>query len=119
MKVNYRNFRYIPSIVKTACFNYEGWIVGGAAEFLIGKIKPYSEKPKDWDVIVPVTKWEYIFPIVPYKFANVNTFGGFKIFENDIEIDIWPEDLGHFFMGATKGELLAVQPKTQQVAKII
>lgn len=115
MKVNYINFRHMPSLVKTACFNYEGWVVGGGAEFLIGNIK----EPKDWDVIVPVTKWEHIFPIVPYKFAEVNTFGGFKVLENDIEIDIWPEDLGHFFMGATKGELLAVQPKTQQIAKII
>lgn len=61
------------------------WIVGSAAD-------PFNHKPRDWDLMVPFHRWNEVAPMIP-KDAIPNTFGGWKFTVDDVEIDIWPEDL--------------------------
>ena len=108
----YERLRDLPQFVRSLCYNHEGWVVGGGASYLAG----FSERVKDWDVIVPVYNWMSVHPIIPHATLS-NTFGGFKVDCDGVAIDVWPEDVGHYFMTIGGNyDPIAVQPKTQQVA---
>ncbi len=94
MKEIYNN---LPQKIKTLLLISEGWLVGSAPEKLLN-----SEIPKDYDIIVPSRE---LFQLTCCLFKNekidINTFGGIKIQINDLLIDIWCEELGHFIMTST------------------
>lgn len=75
----------LPKIVSKLTHFHEAWVVGGAAD-------PENEFPRDWDVLVPLTKWQDAAGLIPDN-AKVNSFGGFKIVEDGIVIDVWPGEL--------------------------
>lgn len=101
----------LPVMVRALCFNHNSWIVGGAAKFLCG----HKERPRDWDVIVPLQEWTNACKLFPHG-SKTNTFGGVKVKNDGFEIDVWADDLGTFFQTAGGSfELIAVSPKTQQV----
>jgi hypothetical protein len=107
----YTRLRELPNFVRYLCFTHNSWIVGGGAKFLCG----LTNNIKDWDIIVPLIEWRYVSKSIPYQ-SKTNTFGGIKIIENNIEIDIWAEDLGSYFQEAGGSfSLIAVAPKTQQI----
>lgn len=116
MNISLPTFRYealreIPSLVKTLTFIHNGWIVGGAAKYMCGLI----DAPRDWDIIIPPAEWALASKSFPHG-SLINTMGGVKIVENNIEIDVWASDLGDHFLTSYGGfDLIAVSPKTQQV----
>ena len=111
MKFDYTKIREMPIIVRAFCLLHGGWVVGGAARWMVGK----QDTLKDWDIIVPMRLWQDAQHLIPYGTLS-NTFGGFKVVEDGVEIDVWPEDLDHFFATVTKGdEVIAVQPSKQLV----
>lgn len=75
----------LPKLVVALCTNFDAWIVGSAAD-------PSNDNPRDIDVLVPIYSWGQACHLIP-KNAKVNSLGGWKCFD-DIEIDIWPGDLG-------------------------
>ena len=75
----------IPKFVANAVTNHHAWVVGSAAD-------PDNDNPRDWDVIIPFADWHNIAPFIP-SHATMNSFGGLKFIENEIEIDVWPGDL--------------------------
>lgn len=108
MKLIYERLRDIPLIVKTATYNHDGWVVGGSAQYLCG----LTSKVRDWDVIVPPNEWAKLCKTFPYK-SVTNTFGGIKLLENGVEVDLWPEELGLYFIN-TSG-IIAVSPYWKKV----
>ena len=71
-----------PELVSKLFVLCEAWLIGGAVD---------DDNPKDWDVWVPLSKWSIACGIIP-KEVKVNRFGGFKINENGIEIDVWTSE---------------------------
>jgi hypothetical protein len=102
---------FMPTLVRALCFNHDAWVVGNSAKFMCGK----PDLPKDWDVIVPIHQWMEACRIFPVG-SKTNTFGGVKVISDNIEIDVWADDVGRYFQ--TAGgifDLIAVSPRTQQV----
>lgn len=107
----YERLREVPGIVKSFCFGYGGVVVGGAAKFLAGT----SHSVRDWDVIIPVSRWSEAARIIPYK-SQTNTFGGVKIASDGVEVDVWSEDLVHYFETISgQFEPIAVNIRNKQV----
>lgn len=80
------------------CANYDAWVVGSAAN-------PAIEDPRDYDVIVPPSRWPMIAGLVP-RDATPNTFGGFKFTSDGCEIDMWCGDMAW---------MMNQQPRTEWV----
>ena len=76
----------LPKLVIALTHNHDAWIVGSAAD-------PDNLSPRDYDVIVPHYEWGKAAHLVP-KTAQVNSFGGWKVCDGGVSIDIWPGDLG-------------------------
>lgn len=75
----------IPKLVAMLTHHHEAWVVGSAAS-------PDNTNPRDYDVVVPLSQWQAASALIPMD-AVPNTFGGWKI-KGDVEIDVWPGDLG-------------------------
>lgn len=82
-------YQKLTHTVRILCWNHDAFIVGGAVDFLIGKT---SIEPKDYDVIVPLEEWRKAKMLLIGKDVKLNSFGGLKLTENGINIDIWPDD---------------------------
>lgn len=74
-----------PRIVTLLTSQCEAWIIGSAAD-------PNEENPRDYDIFVPIQFWQRASGYLPKDF-KVNSFGGLKITEDNIEIDIWTGDM--------------------------
>ncbi len=112
----YTRLREVPILVRTLCFIFGGWVVGGSAKYLTDESVDLT---RDWDVVVPPEKWSEVVMILPPGTVT-NTFGGFKVLQNEVEIDFWPEDFGHYFstVDSRFGETIGVHLRTQRVAKL-
>ena len=86
----------IPQKVNELSWNYEAWIVGGGARYLVG----LEDSCKDWDILIPFYRWGEACRIVP-RGTPSNTQGGFKLDVENSEIDIWPGEIG-WFLGHCK-----------------
>lgn len=76
-----------PELVSKLVIIHDAWVVGSAAD-------PNNKEPRDWDVIVPYSKWNAACQLIP-KDAKVNSFGGFKCISEGKEVDVWPDELGN------------------------
>lgn len=92
----------LPKLVARLTHYHEAWIVGSAAD-------PTNKSPKDYDILVPLSKWQDAAGLIP-EGAVSNSFGGFKCVEDGIEIDIWPGELSWIIQRPKC--LYAYQPKT-------
>jgi hypothetical protein len=81
----------IPQKIKELSWNYEAWIVGGSARYLLG----LEDSCKDWDVLIPFNRWGEACRTIP-KGTPANSFGGFKLNVEDCEIDVWAGEIGWF-----------------------
>lgn len=90
--------RAIPRFVTSVCANFGAWVVGSAAH-------PDNLSPRDWDVVVPFSRWNDVAHMIPLS-ATPNRFGGWKFKDNDgNEIDVWPGEVSW----------LMFQPRIQQL----
>jgi len=76
----------LPRIVYQMCV-HGGLIVGSQAKRLAGE--SLGGDPNDWDVIVPLEKWQTIALLIPST-AKPNKFGGWRFKADSVEIDVWP-----------------------------
>lgn len=88
----YHRFSTLPLLVKSFSFNNDGWIVGGGAKYLLGIS---HEQPRDWDILIPLENWDQACKVIPLG-SKTNSFGGIKIKQDGIEIDVWADSLSHF-----------------------
>lgn len=82
----------MPPLVQKLTTHFDAWVIGSAA---------IKDDPRDWDVVVPFYMWGKAAQLIPPD-AKVNTFGGWKVISDGIEVDVWPDDIGR---------LLAYSPK--------
>lgn len=105
-----------PDFLRPLCIDHGAWVVGSAAQYIIG-VSLSDSKPRDWDVLVPLTEWPKACRLVPWK-AVANSFGGYKIEVQGIKADVWPDDLNSFIAKATAyttSPNIAIQPATSTV----
>lgn len=98
----------IPVVVRAFCFSNEGWVVGGAAKYLLGLT---TEPPRDWDILVPLWQWGVACRSIP-EGSPTNSHGGVKLTMDGVEIDVWGGDIGWFLGQVPSYPAYAVHPKT-------
>jgi len=101
----------MPTIVRTMCWSFDAWIVGSAAPKIFKKQE--LDAGTDFDVIVPPKNWnKATLCLVPYH-PVINSFGGWKIVETPVIIDVWPDTLNDYFLRVQfSSEPDAFHPKT-------
>jgi hypothetical protein len=75
----------IPKLVSDLSYYHEAWIVGSAAN-------PENTEPRDYDVLVPFSKWQEASSLIPPG-AKPNHFGGWKCISEGVEVDVFPGEL--------------------------
>lgn len=103
--------KLLPPVARTLCYNHEGWVVGSTAEYLLGL---RDEPQRDLDILVPFYEWGNACRIVPAG-TPANSFGGFKLIDNDIEIDLWAGDIGWFISQVPNKPVYAIQIKSYTI----
>ena len=84
-------YKIVPTTVAILCRS-GAYIVGGYANYLIGKRKEF----KDYDLIVPPDKWYIVSLLIP-KDAKINSYGGWKFIDKEgNNIDIWPSSIEQY-----------------------
>lgn len=87
----YDRSKNIPKEVLILCKDFGAFIVGGSCDYLLGEKDDF----RDIDVIVPLCKWNNAVYYIPNN-AVKNSFGGFKFVSNNIEVDVWCQDLSDY-----------------------
>jgi len=105
--VNYDKISQLPALVRSFCFNNDGWIVGSGAAFLLD----LAEEPRDWDVLIPFWSWGTACLTIP-KGTPSNSFGGMKLDAGGVSIDVWAGDVGWFLAQVPKYPAYGVHPKS-------
>jgi len=111
LQVKYDRLKFLPPVARTLCFNHDGWVVGSTAAYLIGI---NNEIQRDLDILIPFYEWGNACKIVPAG-TPANSFGGFKLKSDDVEIDLWAGDIGWFIAQVPKKPVYAVQIKSYTV----
>jgi len=81
--------KLLPRIVYQMCV-HGGLIVGSQAKKLAGE--DIDGDPNDWDVLVPLEKWQTLSLLIPSD-ARPNKFGGWRFTVEGDEIDVWPDSV--------------------------
>lgn len=89
-----------PTLVTKLTAICEAWIIGSGA---------CKENPRDYDLYIPVVNWREACAMMPPD-AKLNSFGGFKVISDGIEIDIWTGDMSYIFQTNAFSE--AYHPKS-------
>lgn len=97
-------WKKLPSIVSRILTNYDGWLVGSAAN-------PANDDPRDFDLMIPHHRWHDAAAAMPTD-ARLNSWNGVKFNDPDSgkEIDCWPGDLSWF--ATIPGFTYAYHPRT-------
>ena len=97
-------YKGLPSIIKAILSTSEGWLIGSAPYMLSEGLTP-----KDYDIIIEnreiYQKTIKLMDCTEYD-ISVNSFGGLKFKNHELEIDIWCEELGHFLTNSTQENYL-------------
>jgi hypothetical protein len=119
MELIYEKIGPLPLEVRMLGFIHDGWIVGSGALYLVGvdKFEDPHQKPADWDILVPPEIFRDVVHMFPVG-TSTNTWGGLKYSRDGLILDVWPEDLGHYFMSAhdMHGDRYAVHLRSKRVA---
>lgn len=105
--IYYNKVAKLPPMVRSFCYNNDGWIVGSAALYLLG-LK--EDDPRDYDILIPFYMWGQACRSVPVG-TPANSFGGFKMTDGGIVIDVWCGDIGWFLGNVPDTPSYAVNPK--------
>lgn len=81
----------LPRVVYQMCV-HGALLVGSQAKKLMGEV----EESNDYDLLVPLEKWQTIALLIPAD-AQPNKFGGWRFTDDkDNEIDVWPDTLQNY-----------------------
>lgn len=93
------NIKQFPPLVSKLVWNYNGWIVGSAA-----KAGADLSKVRDFDILVPFHDWPAAACLIT-KDAVPTRFGGWKLISNEVEVDVWPDDVGRFLLKCPRKDM--------------
>ena len=82
--------KLLPRLVYLMCV-HGAYIVGSYAKFLVGE----DVTPTDFDLLVPLEKWQTIALIIPED-ARPNKFGGWRFEVDGFEVDVWPDTVENY-----------------------
>ena len=81
----------LPRTVYLMC-THGGLLVGSIAKKIMGD----DIKTNDYDILVPLEKWQTIALMIPED-AKPNKFGGWRFTDDkDNEIDVWPDTVFNY-----------------------
>lgn len=106
--LDYNKVAKLPALVRSFCFNNDGWIVGSTANWLLG-LK--GDDPRDYDILIPFYTWGVACRSIP-EGSPTNSHGGIKISSDGVIIDVWGGDIGWFLGQVPQTPAYAVHPKT-------
>ena len=109
--IKYDRLKTLPPIARALCYNHDGWIVGSSAEYFIGL---RDNIQRDLDILIPFYEWGNACKIVVAGTPS-NSFGGFKLIDSGVEIDMWAGDIGYFMIQNIKKPSYAVHIKSYTV----
>lgn len=92
MNILHSRIQNFQPLVRSLIYTHDGWIVGGAAKFIVGLT---DEDPRDIDILIPFYEWGKASRIIP-RGSPANSFGGFKVKCGDVDVDVWAGDIGWF-----------------------
>lgn len=103
----------VPDTVRQLCWGHNAWLIGGFVDYLM---KLYAGEKcgefRDIDVIVPYHEWQKAAYLLGGVDAVANKFGGFEFKEDDITVDVWPDDVARVLAEFKEGTK-AFHPKTR------
>lgn len=93
-------------IGRQLCWLFDAWIIGGGVDYISNENN--SLKPKDIDIVIPLDRWVQASKLIP-KFAQANSFGGFKFEDFGLIVDVWADDIAR--LSFDNPSFQAYQPK--------
>jgi len=97
--------RQLPVLVRQICLLFDAYIVGSGAKFISGD----TDQNNDWDIIIDPSRFEKFMLFMCDKNFRLNSWGGFKIMDGDIEVDVWPQTL-ESYIGSPKSSSKIYRP---------
>lgn len=91
----YNRLKMVPEIVKNTLHMDNNWLVGSGAEYILGK---KGSLPRDWDIVINPEKWLDTLKCLKASNCSINTMGGIKYTDGDIQMDLWPDTLPQYFL---------------------
>ncbi len=107
----YQRLSDLSPFIRTLLYVHDGFVVGSGADYLIGNT---DSPPRDWDVIIPLSRWSLAMKSIP-KGSVTNTFGGIKINTDNVSVDVWSQDLSDYLTNMPVKNFSIVHPKTLTV----
>lgn len=90
----------IGSLAQILCREYDAYIVGSAAVWLLTDDAPY---PNDVDIIIPPGMYPKAMTLIP-EGSRTNKFGGIRLDGGgSFLLDVWAMDLGFYFKTLPEG----------------
>lgn len=111
--LDYNKVAGLPALIRSFCFSHEAWIVGSAANWLLGL---RFDEPRDYDLLIPFYQWGSACRSIP-EGSPTNSHGGVKISSDGIALDVWCGDIGWFLGQVPSVPAYAVNPKTMTFLK--
>lgn len=107
MKSIYDDMREkIPYLVTHLLMDHNGALVGGSVRDLIE-----NGVPKDYDVIVPPSKWREVSRALLAHNATLNPLGGIKVArKGKLSIDVWPTSLQDYIRNLPGAPFIMMTP---------
>lgn len=98
-----KNYSKLPKLALNLLLLNQGWLVGSSVLWYMSD--EYIKTPRDFDIIIPPSKWSDATKLIDTKTLtiNLNKFGGLKIigvWKNNTDkysIDLWPSHLEDYF----------------------
>lgn len=114
-----KQYRTIPTSIKAILLSTNGYLVGSAAKNLAEGV----QHSLDFDIIVEDRqKFQDVvkgLEVVSAGNFSVNSFGGLKFKLSDgIELDIWPESLGHYIATSNQQPTYAYTMRGNKMIKV-
>mgnify|MGYP000325991193 CR=1 FL=1 len=107
----YQRLSNLSPFIRTLLYVHDGFVVGSGADYLIGNTET---SPRDWDILIPLSKWSVAMKSIPKGSAS-NTFGGIKINIDNVSVDVWSQDLSDYLVNLPVRNFSIVHPKTLTV----
>lgn len=84
----------LPRVVYQMCV-HGAFIAGSYAKKLLGEV----EKCNDYDLLVPLERWQTVSLLIPDT-AKPNKFGGWRFMTDmdgqQVEVDVWPDSVENY-----------------------
>ena len=87
--------QYIPSLCVPWMYDHKAFLVGSGAHWYLsgGKLR----FPRDLDFVIDPREWNRVTRTIEGRKVRLNRFGGLKLVEQGVKIDVWPAYIEDYF----------------------